>query len=222
MHEQAGRLSNTSSASLKRGLRADARRNRERLLLAARDVFVELGPEAPLDEVARRAGVGIATLYRRFPDRRALQRAVALDVLRRAADALLVAEAEAPDPFGALAAYMHAALDLRISAVLPALLGHISFDDDELRQARQVTSSRQQRLIDAAQKAGGLRPDVTFGDVGLLLVRLSQPLPGEFPRELDARLAHRHLELVLAGLAMPARMELPGPGLSLEQLRNLR
>jgi formylglycine-generating enzyme required for sulfatase activity len=51
------------------GLRADARRNREQLLVAARDVFVEQGVDAPLDDVARRAGVGIATLYRRFPDR---------------------------------------------------------------------------------------------------------------------------------------------------------
>jgi AcrR family transcriptional regulator len=59
-----------------RRLRADARRNREHVLAAARDVFVEQGAEAPLDEIARRAGVGIATLYRRFPDRNALIRLV--------------------------------------------------------------------------------------------------------------------------------------------------
>ena len=69
-----------SSASGRRGLRADARRNREHVLAAAREVFVEQGADAPLDEIARRAGVGIATLYRRFPDRAALLRAVALDV----------------------------------------------------------------------------------------------------------------------------------------------
>jgi AcrR family transcriptional regulator len=209
-----------SSTSGDGGLRADARRNRERVLFAARDVFVELGPDAPLDEVARRAGVGIATLYRRFPDRQALQRAVALDLLGRTAEALQAAEVEVADPFGALAAYMHAALRLRISAVMPALVGHISFDDQELQRARDVTSSGQQRLIDAAHASGQLRGDVTFADIGLLLVRLSRPLPGEFPRSLDALLAHRHLELVLAGLASsPGLRELPGPGLSLEELQ---
>src|SRR5437762_2748139 len=126
-----------SSESSQRGLRADARRNRDQVLAAARDVFVELGADAPLDEVARRAGVGIATLYRRFPDRAALQRAVALDVLRRAGEAAHRAEAEEPDAVAALGRYMHAALDLRISAVLPALLGRISFEDDEISQVRQ-------------------------------------------------------------------------------------
>src|SRR5881227_1235599 len=120
-----------------RPLRADARRNREQLMAAARDVFVEQRPDAPLDEIARRAGVGIATLYRRFPDRAALLRAVALDVLARAAHEAGTAEAEEADPFAALARYMHRALDLRISAVMPALLGHISFEDEEVRVARQ-------------------------------------------------------------------------------------
>src|ERR687885_1855835 len=70
-----------NSSESGRRLRADARRNREHVLAAARDVFVEHGPAAPLDEIARRAGVGIATLYRRFPDRNALIRAVVIDVL---------------------------------------------------------------------------------------------------------------------------------------------
>src|SRR5215469_15537539 len=67
-------------------LRADARDNRRRLLEAARDVFIDRGPGAPLEEIARRAGTGIATLYRRFPDRRALIRDVVLDALQRTAD----------------------------------------------------------------------------------------------------------------------------------------
>src|SRR4051794_12277532 len=85
-----------------RRLRADARRNRQQLLAAARDVFVEHGPDAPLDEVARRAGVGIATLYRRFPDRATLQRAVALDVLARAAEVARRADADETDAWSAL------------------------------------------------------------------------------------------------------------------------
>src|SRR6266851_2947915 len=104
-----------SSASGRRGLRADARRNRAHVLAAARDVFVEHGADAPLDEVAHRAGVGIATLYRRFPDRATLLRAVALDVLARTAAEACAAETEEADPFDALGRYMHRALDLRIS-----------------------------------------------------------------------------------------------------------
>ena len=64
-------------------MRADARDNRRRLLEAARDAFIERGPDASLEEIARRAGTGIATLYRRFPDRRALIREVVLDALQR-------------------------------------------------------------------------------------------------------------------------------------------
>src|SRR6202521_5851059 len=111
-----------SSESSGRGLRADAARNREQVLAAPRDLFVEHGADAPLDDIARRAGVGIATLYRRFPDREALVRAVALDILARTADEARSAEAEEADPFDGLARYMHRALDLRISADMPAVL----------------------------------------------------------------------------------------------------
>ena len=104
-------------------LRADAHRNRERLLAAARDLFVEDGPDAPLDDVARRAGVGVATLYRRFPNRQALMRAVALDVLGHVVGEAHSALAEEPDGFATLARYMHRALDLRVAAVIPVLVG---------------------------------------------------------------------------------------------------
>ena len=80
------------------------------------------------------------------------------------------------------------------------------------------------RLIEAAQAAGRLRADVAFGDIGLLLVRLSRPLPGPFPRELDMRLAHRHLDLVLAALeaypdSRPSRLS--GPAMTLAELQGL-
>jgi hypothetical protein len=119
---------------------------------------------------------------------------------------------------------MHRALDMRISAVLPALLGHISFDDAELAAARDRNVQPVQRLIAAAQAAGRLRADVTFADIGLLLVRLSRPLPGPFPRGLDLELAHRHLDLVLDALKAPADMDAPplrGPALTLAELQSL-
>lgn len=206
------------------GLRADARLNRERVLAAARDVFVDLGPGAPLDEIAARAGVGIATLYRRFPDRGSLTRAVVLDVLGRVAEEARLALVEEPDAFRALARYMHRALDLRVSAVVPALLGQVSLEDEEIAPIRQRSSALIQRMVDRAQVDGTLRPDVTFGDVALLLVRLARPLPGPIPRALDARLAHRHLDLLLDGLLSrhdrPADA-LPGPAMTLADLQAL-
>jgi AcrR family transcriptional regulator len=215
-----GRISSESPA----GLRADARRNRQQVLAAAAQVFVEQGADAPLDDVARRAGVGIATLYRRFPDREALVRAVALDVMTRTAHEARAAEAEEADPFDGLARYMHRALDLRISAIMPALLGRVSFEDDELRLARQQAVEPVLRMIAAAQVAGRLRSDVAFGDIGVLLVRLSRPLPGPFSSELDVRLAHRHLELVLAALQAHTQSitgPLSSPALTLAELQTL-
>jgi hypothetical protein len=119
---------------------------------------------------------------------------------------------------------MHAALDLRISAVMPALLGRISFDDDEIKHAREQAVEPVLRIIAAGQAAQLLRSDVAFGDIGTLLVRLSRPLPGPFPRETDLSLAHRHVDLLLAALRTSPGTHPPplgGPALSLEQLRNL-
>jgi AcrR family transcriptional regulator len=207
-----------------RSLRADARRNRDQILIAARDVFVEEGPGAPLEDIARRAGVGIATLYRRFPNRPSLMRAVVLDVLGRTAYEARLALAEEPDAFQALIRYMHRAVDLRVAAVIPALLGQVSLDDGEMLQARGEASRPLQAIIDAAHSAGTLRPDVTFGDIGLLVIRFSRPLPGDFPRGVNDRLAHRHLDLLITGLQQTdtANAEnLSGPALTLEDLRAL-
>jgi AcrR family transcriptional regulator len=204
-----------------RGMRADARRNRERILAAARDVFVARGPDAPLDAIAAVAGVGIGTLYRRFPDRRALVRAVVLDVLGRAAEEARLAQAEEPDAFHALARYLHRALDLRISAVMPELLDDIPPDDEDIAAIRARSWGLFQQLVDRAHAAGTLRPDATFADIGVLLVRLARPVPGPIPRDLDNRLAHRHLELLLDGLradrAAPVS-PLPEPALTLADL----
>lgn len=203
-----------------RVLRADARNNRARILAAARDVFVEQGPGAPLEEISRRAGTGIATLYRRFPDRQALMQAVVIDALHRTTQEARRAATEEPDPFAALARYMHRTLDIRIAAVIPALMGEISLTDEETLRARQEGVQIIQDLIDGAQGAGTLRPDVQFGDIGLLIVRLSRPLPGALPREVNADLAHRHLDLVLDGLRATTgdRRRLPGPELEYEDL----
>jgi AcrR family transcriptional regulator len=206
-------------------LRADARRNRELVLAAARDAFIDQGVEAPLDVIARRAGVGIATLYRRFPTREALMHAVVLDLLARSADEARAAHREEADPYRALARYMHRAIDLRISAVFPAIVGSVPLDSDDIWRARQESAGALQQLIDAAQAAGDLRGDVAFGDIGLLLVRLSRPLPGSFSADLDAGLAHRHLDVVLDGLRAELSPRSPGglsgPRLELADLQDV-
>jgi AcrR family transcriptional regulator len=207
----------------RRPLRADARDNRRRLVEAARDVLLERGPAAPLDEIARRAGTGIATLYRHFPDRKALIRDVILDALQRTIDEARQAASEEPDPFRALARYMHRAIDVRTAAVIPALLAEAPLDDEEFRQARQTGSALLEALVGAAHRAGTLRADVTSGDIGLLIVRLSRPLPGGFPPEANNRLSHRHLDLLIDGLRTTARQpaQLGGPALTLTDLRQL-
>jgi AcrR family transcriptional regulator len=206
-----------------RPLRADARRNREQLLAAAREVFVEQGPAAPLEDIARRAGVGIATLYRRFPDRESLMRAVVLDALGRVGHEARLAQAEEPDALAALVRYMHRALDLRIAAVIPALLDALTLEDEQMLRAREEAAAPLDEIVDAAHAEGSLRPDVTFGDIGLMIVRISRPLPGPFPRQVNEDLAHRHLDLLVGGLATvtAGADKLSGPSLSLSDLREM-
>jgi AcrR family transcriptional regulator len=218
--ERQDTMPRTSDIAEARPLRADARDNRRRLLDAARDVFIEHGPGAPLDEISRRAGTGIATLYRRFPDRRALMRDVVLDAMQRTAEEARRAADEEPDPFRALVRYMHRAIDMRAAAVIPALLGEVSFDDEEIMRARDAAPAPVQGLVDAAQRSGALRNDVTFGDIGMLVVRLSRPLPGGFSREANNSLSHRHLDLLIDGLRPAAQSAvLGGPAMTLDDLR---
>lgn len=205
-----------------RQLRADARRNHDHILAVARDVFVERGPGAPLDEIARRAGVGIGTLYRRFADRETLMQAVVLDALVRTREAAERAVATESDAFGALTQYMHAALDLRVSAVIPTLLDAVDLENQPILGARLASAEAVERIVDAAHADGSLPAELTFGDIGLMLVRLARPLPGPIAPELDATLAHRHLDLLVEGLrAHPGRRALSGPALGLRDLREI-
>jgi AcrR family transcriptional regulator len=203
-------------------MRIDAWRNRERLLNAARDAFVERGVDVPLEEVAQRAGVGIATLYRRFPNRAALMRAVALHVLGQVAAEAKAALAEETDSFRALARYLHRSLDLRIAAVMPVLDGQMDIEqDDELRQARDNLALLFETIMRSAWRSKQLRPDIGPGDIGLMVIRLARPLPGAFSREFDDAAAHRQLDIMLDGLR-GEHGKGTKPGLSLDELRDRR
>ncbi|MFF3687485.1 TetR/AcrR family transcriptional regulator [Streptomyces sp. NPDC002187] len=199
--------------------RADALRNRERIVTAAREMFVEFGPEVPLDDIARRAGVGNATLYRHFADRAVLVREVVLSVMTRTVRQLETADAEEADPFSALRRFVHAAADERIGALCPMLSGSFDSDHPDLHAGRERLEAAVQNLVERAQSAGRMRADVAVGDLMIALSQLTRPLPGIECPNID-QFVHRHLQLFLDGLEAPARSELPGAAATLEDLRS--
>jgi AcrR family transcriptional regulator len=140
-----------------RALRADARRNRERVLAAAQEVFAESGPGAPIDAVADRAGVGPGTVYRHFPTKEALFEAV---VQARVEDLVADAAARAGDPdagaafFGFLSRLADEAVVKR--DVSEALAGPVPVADD----VRQRMFAALDVLLQRAQESGAVRTDV--------------------------------------------------------------
>jgi AcrR family transcriptional regulator len=201
--------------------RADALRNRERIVAAAREMFVENGPDVPFDEIARRAGVGNATVYRNFPDRDALIREVVccvMDRTARAAERALAEGAESGDAFAALERFAHAAADERISALCPMLAGAFDHHHPDLQAARDRVEHLVAEIMERAKAAGQLRPDVGVGDLLMVVAQLGRPPAGAVCVSLD-RFVHRHLQLYLDGLRAPARSTLPGTTLTMEDLR---
>ncbi|MFF9852768.1 TetR/AcrR family transcriptional regulator [Streptomyces litmocidini] len=197
--------------------RADALRNRERLVTAAREMFVEFGSQVPYDEVARRAGVGNATLYRNFPERADLVHEVVLSLMGRVIE---VAEraAEEDDTFTALRRFVHGAADERVGALCPMLEGTFDKDHPDLIAERDRLGEAVQGLVERAQRAGRMRTDVGLGDLMVALSQLTRPLPGTGCGSFD-QFVHRHLQIFLDGLELPARSELPGKAATLEDLR---
>ncbi|MEV6649249.1 helix-turn-helix domain-containing protein [Streptomyces sp. NPDC051219] len=198
--------------------RADAVRNRERIVAAAREMFVETGADAPLDEIARRAGVGNATVYRHFADRAELVRQVVLSVTERIAGQAETARAEEPDAFAALRRFVHAAADERIGALCPVLSDGFDQNHPALLAARDRLEKSIEGLMEQAREEGMLRADVAVGDLMVALSQLSRPLPGIPCPDID-RFVHRHLQLFLDGLQAPARSELPGSAATFEDLQ---
>ena len=198
--------------------RADALRNRERIVTAAREMFVEFGPDVPLDEIARRAGVGNATVYRNFPDRDSLVREVVCSVIDRTVHAAEQALVETGDAFAALERIAHAAADERISALCPMVSSTFDQNHPDLEAARQRFEELVGEVMDRAKTAGQLRPDVGVGDLMVAVAQLSRPPAGTACPSAD-RFVHRHLQLFLDGLRAPARSVLPGAAVTMEDLR---
>ncbi|WP_188316450.1 TetR/AcrR family transcriptional regulator [Solihabitans fulvus] len=200
-------------------LRADARRNREQVLAAARDVFLEQGPDAPLDEIARRAGVGIGTLYRRFPDRDSLVRDLMADNMRRGLDEMRAAVAEEPDAWHALVRFVRRMVELRAGSLGPVLSDRIRADP-ALGASRDELVGLVEATVEQARADGTLREGIGMGDISLLIVMIGRPPHGL--AELTSRWQPaRYLEIMLDGLAATNTRPLPGRAITATELREL-
>lgn len=192
-------------------LRADALRNRDQIVAAARTLFVARGVDIPMDDIAREAGVGKGTLYRRFPDRESLIQAAALDISQRLASMASAAWDEEPDAWSALSRFLRHWGSVRLGLLRPALCNQMPDAQraiPELAKARQTWLGLLDLMIGRAQADGVLRPDVGTGDLAAFMNMLArQPeLPGG-----RAELARsRFLELLLAGLRVRSGDALPG------------
>ncbi|OIJ88979.1 hypothetical protein BIV25_35445 [Streptomyces sp. MUSC 14] len=201
----------TPSASPDSGtprLRADAARNRAQVLAAARDAFRELGTSAPLDEIARRAGVNIATLYRRFPDRDALIRQVVVDgfdlVLQAARTAL---EAAPQDPLSAIEGFLLHLVHERDMLVLPLIGGPVTDAPEAFALQRQIAPLLED-LLTVARNQGLIRADVTAVDLITTAALACRPLP-YLPTEEAIALATRHVRVFLDGMHPNGTSQLP-------------
>ncbi|MEU3147624.1 MULTISPECIES: TetR/AcrR family transcriptional regulator [unclassified Streptomyces] len=198
--------------------RADALRNRERIVTAAREMFVECGADVPFDEVARRAGVGNATVYRNFPDREALVREVVCSVMDRTSEAAEELLAGAGDAFEALERFAHTAAEQRLGALCPMLSTAFDQHHPDLEAARVRLEALVARMMGRAKAAGQLRDDVDLGDLLIGIAQLSRPPAGTGCVNVD-RFVRRHLQLFLDGMRAPARGSLPGAAVTVEDLR---
>ncbi len=180
--------------------RADAERNRTALAAAARNVFAEQGLDAPLEHVARRAGVGIATLYRNFPTRAALLDVVLAETVATHREIVQRALAR-PDPWTGLTGYLTEICELastvdRSAGQTMAVAGIRVYD--------QLTE-----LVSRAQAAGQLRADVAPTDLLCLTVAIGRII--EVTASIDGGAWRRQLALALDGLRPEAAHPLPHP-----------
>ena len=177
-------------------MRADARRNQERLLDAAVELILEVGGDPGREAVARRAEVGIGTLYRHFPDQQSLLVAVARHVQDRtiaAGESAL----EASDGADALRHYMHVAIDhgLGVLNLVYPLIDPADWPNQRVR-AEQLLDA----MVERARLAGQLRHGVTVKDVGFAIMRACRPLAVGISPADERALAHRHVDICLDGL----------------------
>ncbi|WP_292975600.1 TetR/AcrR family transcriptional regulator [Mycobacterium sp.] len=192
-----------------RPLRADAVRNAERIVRAARDVYGELGPDAPVEAIARRAGVGERTLYRRFPTKGELVRAALDQCIAEDLTPTIETARDAADPLDGLAQLITAAISLgaREHNLLTAARRAGSLTSDVLDALVEVLTE----LAERGQRAGVVRDDLAAVDLPRILAMLYGVLP-----TMDAGSDgwRRYVALMLDAISAGERRALP-PGATL-------
>ena len=169
-----------------RPLRADARRNRERVLTAAREAFAESGYGVPLDAIAARAGVGPGTVYRHFPTKEALFEAAAVARVREVV-ALARAGAQAPDPGAAFDALLARIAEEAVAKRdLPDALGGVGVA--AVAVARAELHGALDALLDRARAAGAVRAEIGATELIALLKGLLHAVQESADPDLPARL----------------------------------
>lgn len=209
----------TDPAAERRPLRADAERNRRLILDTARGVFASRGLHVGLDEIARCAGVGVGTVYRRFPDKEAL----VAELFEESGDALAAAidaAAALEDPWEALVETLRAFARMQAdNRGLKELIFAAETHLGRLDEMRGRIKPRLEAALARAQEAGVVRADVAVGDIAL--VNLMSGAVADATRELRPEVWERALALVLDGLrAEPgAAGALPGTPLDDDEVQ---
>jgi AcrR family transcriptional regulator len=203
-------------------LRADARRNRDQIIAAAKKIFLEFGPNQPMEEIARRAGVGVGTLYRRFPDRESLILAVARETFESVAVGARTVAAEEPSAWEAIVRLLHKSKELKLMvqlAIVSPLAWAIIKEDEKAQQCRDEIMYVLDDLVRRAQAEGSMRDDVGAGDVAVLISLLLRRM--ELGRQQSNDLVlERMLVLILDGLRASSRTPLPGRPITGHDLRH--
>ncbi|MGV9611799.1 TetR/AcrR family transcriptional regulator [Nocardia xishanensis] len=196
-------------------LRSDARRNRDALVTAARQVFTERGLDAPLKEVAARAGVAIGTLYNRFPTRDDLIAAAVEDRLE-AGSRIAEQAREIDDPWDSFAYLVEKVCELQASDRLLSDLALRAAPSPAVARAQEYGHGVMREIITRAQQAGVLRTDWVLEDIAFITWSHTRVLEATAHIAPDAW--RRNLALTLDGLRAPAAHPLPVPPITETQL----
>jgi AcrR family transcriptional regulator len=203
------------STTSQRPLRRDAERNRQRILDTARAVFADRGLGVSLDEIARAAGVGVGTVYRRFPDKEQLIDALFEDRLGEIL-AAAVAALEANDPWDGLSQFLERSLELQVEdRGLKELLLGTSTAHARIEEGRERIQPLVQTLLERAQEAGAVREDLAVAD--LLLLQHAIGEVADYTREVDPEAWRRIMVIALDGLRPDRRRPSPMPGPPLDE-----
>jgi AcrR family transcriptional regulator len=172
----------TAETLITRPKRADARRNYEKVLAAAREAFAVGGESTALEEIARRAGVGIGTLYRHFPNRQALLEALYVDEVEEVCRS--AAEADTEDPWGALNGWVERLIGYigTKQALAHELLNYLDRDAELFKICRTSLFEAGEPLLRRAQDAGVVRSDVTIGEVIQMVIGIAK-IPNSDPEQ---------------------------------------